>query len=72
LVSTLSNPNSWWRETAQRLLFEQRDPAAVALLKNLLAQTKSELARLHALYLLSSFDALTEDISKVPDQHGRD
>jgi hypothetical protein len=34
LVATLENPNSWWRETAQRLLFERQDPSAVALAQN--------------------------------------
>ena len=36
LVATLENPSSWWRETAQRLLFERQDQAAVAPLRALL------------------------------------
>ena len=28
LVATLENPNSWWRETAQRLLYQRQDRAA--------------------------------------------
>src|SRR5262249_46184733 len=29
LVACLTNPNSWWRETAHRLLYERQDKAAV-------------------------------------------
>lgn len=35
LVATLENPNSWWRETAQRLLFERQDPSAVSALRRM-------------------------------------
>lgn len=42
LVATLSNPNSWWRETAQRLLFERQDPQAVPLLQARLRQVDTE------------------------------
>ncbi len=61
LVATLENPNSWWRETAQRLLFERRDPAAVAPLRALLTQSTAELARLHALWTLDGLDALRDE-----------
>ncbi len=65
LVATLENPNSWWRETAQRLLFERRDPAAVTPLRALLTQSASELARLHALWTLDGLEALRdEDIAR--------
>ena len=30
LVATLEHPNAWYRETAQRLLYERQDRAAVA------------------------------------------
>lgn len=61
LVATLERPDSWWRETAQRLLFEQQDPAAIPLLKNLLHQSSSALARLHALWTLHGFEALEKN-----------
>ncbi len=60
LVATLANPHSWWRETAQRLLFERQDMAAVAPLRELLATSGDELARLHALYVLDGLAALRE------------
>ena len=66
LVATLANPSSWWRETAQRLLFERQDTAAVAPLRALVADSPSELARLHALYALDGMDALLdEDIGRA-------
>ncbi|NLT69522.1 MAG: c-type cytochrome [Verrucomicrobiaceae bacterium] len=61
LVATLERPDSWWRETAQRLLFERQDPAAVPLLKNLVHQSPSALARLHALWTLHGLDALEKN-----------
>ncbi|MFN0051097.1 MAG: PVC-type heme-binding CxxCH protein [Planctomycetales bacterium] len=36
LVATLENPNSWWRDTAHRLLYERQDQAAVPPLRALL------------------------------------
>ena len=60
LVAALENPNSWWRETAQRLIFERQDKAAVEPLKELVAKTKSVVARLHALYALDGLGALTD------------
>lgn len=60
LVATLENPNSWWRETAQRLLFERQDRAAVAPLRALLEKSGNALARLHALYALDGLGALLD------------
>ena len=60
LVATLGNPNSWWRETAQRLLFERNSAEAVAPLVALLEGSAAELARLHALWTLDGLGALTD------------
>jgi putative membrane-bound dehydrogenase-like protein len=60
LVATLENPNSWWRETAQRLLFERQDKAAAPALHRLVKSGKTPQARLHALWTLYGLDALTE------------
>src|SRR5262249_23919994 len=49
LVATLENPNSWWRETAQLLLYQRQDKSAVPLLRQLARQSSSPLAQLHAL-----------------------
>jgi putative membrane-bound dehydrogenase-like protein len=61
LVAALENPNGWWRDTAQRLLFERQDKAAVAPLRALLEKSSSELARLHALWTLDGLNALREE-----------
>lgn len=68
LVQQLGHPNSWWRETAQRLLVERGDRAAVAPLHSLARQVdpqaashRTSLARLHALYALDGLHALQAD-----------
>jgi putative membrane-bound dehydrogenase-like protein len=61
LVACLENPNSWWRETAHRLLFERQDRAAVAPLRRLLRCSNSPLARLHALWSLDGLESLVDD-----------
>jgi putative membrane-bound dehydrogenase-like protein len=60
LVAQLENRNSWWRETAHRLIYERQDKATVPLLKELLKQSKEPLARLHALWSLEGLKALTD------------
>src|ERR1041385_5400836 len=64
LVATLENPNSWWRETAQRLLFERQDVSATPALRKLLKSGKTAQARLHALWTLDGLKNLRdEDVS---------
>jgi putative membrane-bound dehydrogenase-like protein len=58
LVAHFENANAWWRMTAQRLIIERQDKAAVAPLKALLRDSKSALARLHALWTLEGLGAL--------------
>ncbi len=60
LVATLEHPNGWHRDTAARLLYERNDRAAVPALTTLLAQSRSSLGRLHALYALKGLAALEE------------
>jgi putative membrane-bound dehydrogenase-like protein len=61
LVAALENPNSWWRETAQRLLVQRQDQVAVGPLRKLFAESKSPLAKLHALWTLRALKALRQD-----------
>ena len=59
LVRHLHAPNSWWRDTAQRLLVERADPAAVPLLRELASSSTSPaLGRLHALWTLEGLRQL--------------
>ncbi|MEX1095958.1 MAG: PVC-type heme-binding CxxCH protein [Planctomycetales bacterium] len=71
LVAQLESPNAWNRETAQRLIREQRDQSAVPALRKLVAESQSPLARLHALATLDGLDALDADvvIEALGDDH---
>jgi putative membrane-bound dehydrogenase-like protein len=61
LVTELSNPNSWWRNTAHRLIFERQESATVPPLRSLLRNGATAVGRLHALWSLEGLDALTAD-----------
>ncbi len=61
LVTLLGHPNGWHRDTAQRLLFERQDKAAVPMLEKVLSSDNA-LAKLHALGVLEGLGALTEAI----------
>jgi len=58
LVGELSNSNAWWRQTAQRLLIERGDKAAIGPLTLVARAGDTPQARLHALYTLDGLDAL--------------
>ncbi len=58
LVRHLSHPNAWWRRTAQRLLVDRRNPAAIPLLARLVREGPSALGRLHALWTLEGLGRL--------------
>ena len=61
LVATLENPNSWWRETAQRLLFERQDLSAVPALHKMVKRGRTAQARLHALWTLAGLNTLLDE-----------
>ncbi|HEY2433283.1 MAG TPA: PVC-type heme-binding CxxCH protein [Vicinamibacterales bacterium] len=58
LIETLSHPNGWWRDTAQQLLVQRRDPAAVAPLKELARTATVPHVKLQALWTLDGIGAL--------------
>ena len=58
LVEALSHPNGWWRDTAQQLLVQRNDKAAVEPLKKLAAESPAPRTRLHALWTLDGMDRL--------------
>ncbi len=62
LVALLAHPNGWHRDCASRLLHERNDASAVPLLKALASTSPDPLARLHALWSLQGFGALTRDV----------
>ncbi|MEX0717168.1 MAG: PVC-type heme-binding CxxCH protein [Planctomycetaceae bacterium] len=71
LVAQLESPNAWNRETAQRLIRERAEKAAVAPLRQLASESQSPLARLHALWTLDGLDALDAalSIAALGDDH---
>ena len=50
LVAHLDHSNGWWRDTAQRLLVERRDPQTAELLREFIANEPSPRGWLHALW----------------------
>jgi putative membrane-bound dehydrogenase-like protein len=52
LIPLLDHPNAWHRETAQRLLFERQDKAAVDPLKELVKNGKTAQGKMAALRVL--------------------
>jgi putative membrane-bound dehydrogenase-like protein len=73
LVALLDHPNAWQRLTASRLLYERSDRTAVPLLEKLASDSKSPLGRMHALYALDGFGALTASVllPRLSDEHAR-
>lgn len=57
LVATLAHEQAWWRDTAQRLLVERGDKAAIPPLRALVRESPSALGRLHALWALEGLHA---------------
>ncbi len=58
LVKYLSHSEAWQRDMAQRLLVEKADLAAVPLLETVIQQSRSTLARFHALWTLEGLGQL--------------
>ena len=71
LVSQLSNPNAFWRQTAQRLLVERGDKTVAGKLAEVVRQGKTPQARLHALYALDGLHALQPEVVQqaLDDDH---
>jgi putative membrane-bound dehydrogenase-like protein len=60
LVQHLDHANRWWRLTAQRLLVERQDRAAVPGLEKMVHGAKLSQARAHALWTLEGLGALQD------------
>ena len=76
LVKLLEHPNGWHRTTAQRLLIERQDKAAVAALIEIAEKSQSATGRLHALWTLAGLNELQESLAlkalKDTDAHIRE
>ena len=60
-VKMLTHADGWVRDTAQRLLVESGDTAAVPALQELVLHHTQALTRLHALWTLEGLNALTPE-----------
>jgi putative membrane-bound dehydrogenase-like protein len=69
LIKQFWSPNSWNRETAQRLFVERGDPSVVPSLRRMAALNRSPLARLHCLYALAGLNAMKSDVLMVNLKH---
>ena len=58
LVSMLSHPNGWWRDTAHRLLVERGAKPVEPQLTKLARSATDPRTRLHALWVLDGIDAI--------------
>src|SRR6476660_4592734 len=66
LVAHLTDPNGWWRDTAQRLLVLKQDKSVVPALQQMARSSESLVGRFHAMWTLEGLGAL--DASLVRDQ----
>jgi mono/diheme cytochrome c family protein/glucose/arabinose dehydrogenase len=64
LVAHLSDPNGWWRDTAQQLLVLKQDKSVVPALKQLAASSSNQLARIHALWTLEGLGAADVSLAR--------
>ena len=71
LVETLSHPNGWWRDTAQRLLVERNDKSAIPALRKLAIGAADFRTRLHALWALDGMESIDpETVTRaLADRH---
>ncbi|HEY7326480.1 MAG TPA: PVC-type heme-binding CxxCH protein [Gemmataceae bacterium] len=73
LVPLLGDANAWRRSTAQRLLLERQDHAAVESLRKLCLNSDRPLARVQAAWILEGMNALDVDLVArlLRDDHPR-
>jgi mono/diheme cytochrome c family protein len=75
LVTHLSHPNGWWRDTAQQLLVLKQDKSVVPLLLPIAAKSPNLLARFHAMWTLEGLGALkpalVRELMKDPEPRMR-
>ncbi len=66
LVQDLSNPNGWWRDTAQQLLIQRNETSVAPELKTLAATAPESRVKLHALWTLDGLGAIdTASVEKA-------
>ena len=73
LVDSLSHPNGWRRDTAQKLLVLRQDLAVVESLRRLATKGEAGLGRMHALWTLDGLGASERRVLEIAlqDSDGR-
>ena len=61
-VEKLAHPNSWWRETAQRVLVERRDPKVMPAVRDVALKSPQPLGRVHALWTLDGMGSVDREV----------
>jgi mono/diheme cytochrome c family protein/glucose/arabinose dehydrogenase len=64
LVTHLSHPNGWWRDTAQQLLVLKQDRSVAPALRTTVRTSTNLLARFHALWTLEGLGALDAALTR--------
>jgi putative membrane-bound dehydrogenase-like protein len=64
LVAAMDSPNGWQRDTCQRLLMHDPDPAAIPPLRALASAADRPEARVQALWTLASLGGLDEETAR--------
>jgi mono/diheme cytochrome c family protein len=62
LVTHLSDPNGWWRDTAQKLIILRADKSVIPALEDLARNDANPITRLHATWTLDGMDSLSETL----------
>ena len=62
LVKYLAHENGWWRDTAQRLLVERQDRAAIPRLREMAVRSPMSQGRLNALWTLEGLQGLDDKL----------
>ena len=71
LVAHLEHPNGWWRDTAQKLIVLSGNQSVAPALEKVANESKSDLARMHAIWSLEGIGSLTPEFAriKMKDEH---
>ncbi len=65
LVDSLESPNGWTRDKSHQMLLWNQDRSVIPALREMVRESNSPLARLHALCVLEGLEALTPEVVTV-------
>ena len=62
LVQHLSDPNGWWRDTAQKLIIVRGDKSIVPTLRSMAEHDSNPITRLHALWTVDGLNSIDSEL----------